>query len=86
MKRTEWTQEQVADALEKVANMVWHSLQEKGKGAFASRHEALGIIQEEMTELEGAVTSYNAGAVEDEFVDLAVAAILSVASRTHFDW
>ena len=63
-------------------------LNEKGTGIIISRHEMLGLIEEEMHELREAVRSGSLEifsherllSVEDELIDIAVAAIVSLAS------
>jgi hypothetical protein len=63
-------------------------LEEKGFGTFSSRHEILGVIDEEILELNEAVRSKNLDAVRSEMLDIAVGCIFGVAcidSET-LDW
>ena len=60
-------------------------LSKKGPGAFIGPHETYGIIAEEVHELLHAIQENDSGesglaAIEDELLDIAVAAILAVAS------
>jgi len=55
-------------------------LGEKGAGILISRHEMLGVVEEEYHELVHAVESGSTTAVIDELVDIAVACIVSLAS------
>jgi hypothetical protein len=58
-----------------------YRLNQKGHGTFASNHEILGIIQEELTEYEAAIHT-NACNEEKikELEDIAVAALFGIAS------
>jgi hypothetical protein len=49
----------------------------KGRGAFISSHEALGVITEEYLELVMAVRENNTKHIREELMDLAVAAIFA---------
>jgi hypothetical protein len=63
-------------------------LKQKGPGCFVSSHEALGIITEEYHELIEAVQANDPDAVDEEMVDIAVAAMLAIMSRMSggMDW
>ena len=52
---------------------------EKGTGAFVSRHEILGALTEEYNELIDAVHRGSIGDVERELADLAVGALFGIA-------
>lgn len=54
-------------------------LNEKGDGAFASRHEILGTITEEYTELIEAVQEGSLQDVENELIDITVAGLFGIA-------
>jgi NTP pyrophosphatase (non-canonical NTP hydrolase) len=58
-----------------------------GTGAYASPHEALGIITEEMWELVEAVKLNDRSATRGELLDVAVAALVAVMSQdAHVEW
>jgi len=65
-----------------------YRLQEKGIGSFASRHEILGILEEEMHELNDAIKSGNISDVKQELLDIAVGALFAVAciNENTLDW
>ena len=52
---------------------------EKGAGAFVSRHEILGVLTEEYDELIDAVHRGNIEDIEEELADLAVGALFGWA-------
>ena len=55
-------------------------IEKKGSGAFASMHECLGALTEEMHEFEHAVHDNDETQAARELIDLAVEAIWGVAS------
>lgn len=71
--------EQIKDAIDDMRQVMQRRLEEKGRGAFLSRHEILGIIEEEYSELVGAVTEPDMAPVVDELLDVAVACLFGVA-------
>lgn len=57
----------------------------KGDRAFVNAHESLGIVIEEVREFEEAVRSGNLVEIHDEALDVAIAALWTVASLlTHW--
>jgi len=69
----------------KASEGVKHKLQyrrgQKGNGTYASIHEALGILQEEMTEFENEVHAKTSRKNQvEELKDIAVGAIWAIAS------
>lgn len=61
---------------------------QKGMGTFASGHEALGVIIEEVREFQAEVEVRNQSAQIEELIDIAVGciwAIASISSGGH-DW
>jgi len=86
MERPQLTTEKIAEAHIAIKELVLARLMQKGRGAFASRHETLGIIQEEMHELVEAVRDGDLAAVRDELLDVAVAALIGLASADDFEW
>ena len=88
MKRSKITQEQVDEAMEKLKAKLQFRLEEKGYGTFASKHEILGIINEEHHELIEAVKSEPIENVREELLDIAVGAVFGVAciDTKNIDW
>jgi len=86
--RPQVTEEEVTEAVELIVAMLDYRLGEKGRGAYASRHECLGIIEEEIHELREAVRSGKITDVASELIDIGVAAIFGVASihAEKVDW
>lgn len=61
-------------------NKILQRLAEKGNGTFSSRHEILGVLQEEFTELEDAVRDGElTSEVRHEIMDIAVGAVFAIA-------
>jgi uncharacterized protein YabN with tetrapyrrole methylase and pyrophosphatase domain len=54
---------------------LYRRLAEKGFGSFASSHEILGVLTEEMNELESAVHNNNQEQIEKELMDIVIGAI-----------
>ena len=79
--RTQITQRQIDSALIILKKKVKSRLDEKGYGTFASRHEILGILQEEYKELVDAIHSDKTYGheVASELLDIAVGAIFGYA-------
>ena len=62
-------------------------LRQKGPGISVTTHEILGIVTEEVRELEAAVHAGDPDKVHAELVDLAVACALGIASiQTGVEW
>lgn len=80
MKRDMVSQERVEKALEKFRQHFNKRLKKKGYGAYASSHEAYGIIAEEMHELMVELHGNNKTKFVDEALDIAVACIWAAAS------
>ena len=70
----------ITRALKVVSTKITYRLDQKGTLAFNSRHEILGVIQEEYSELVDAVHTGNNGNVSDELLDIAVACIIGMIS------
>ena len=66
-----------------VAVVAWlkYQIQQKGDGAYASPHEALGVIQEEFDEFKVACHNNDPHEFVKEAIDIAVGAIWAVASN-----
>jgi len=86
--RFQLTDDHVDTALRDTINLLSQRLDQKGRGIFVSSHETLGIIAEEVGELEESVRTNNPDKQKHELMDIAVAAILGVASRLtgKMDW
>ncbi len=86
--RTELSEEQIERAVSNVSDKLEYRLAEKGRQSFASCHESYGIISEEMNELLRAIESGDFGDINEEFIDVAVAAIMGYACHTFMtsDW
>ena len=69
-----------------VAGKLWTRLEQKGPAKFISRHEAFGVLMEEVHELEHAVEEAGLEGFHDELMDIAVAAILGLVSLGSFEW
>ncbi|KKN98437.1 hypothetical protein LCGC14_0145320 [marine sediment metagenome] len=74
------TYEDQGDA-ERFVNEILHKAKMKhGRGAFINKHEALGILIEEIYELVKAVHSNDEEKVKHELADVALTAIWAIAS------
>tara|TARA_R110000824_G_scaffold63333_5_gene166676 strand:+ start:441 stop:716 length:276 start_codon:yes stop_codon:yes gene_type:complete len=72
--------ETVANIMKQFHNRLEMVLKKRGYGGFASRHEILGILDEEKLEFTEAVHSEGIGRVKSELLDIAVADIWGAAS------
>ncbi|MCK5612597.1 hypothetical protein KAR91_62575 [Candidatus Pacearchaeota archaeon] len=79
---------QVGDAVKLTSSELIRCLDEKGYGAWLSRHEIFGVVDEEYIELGEAVHSETKERVKQELLDLAVACIFGVAciDAETLDW
>ncbi len=66
---------EVAVGVEELINALEARLQEKGNLVFDSPHEILGVVTEEYHELVEAVRQGAAKRIDDELLDVAVAAV-----------
>jgi NTP pyrophosphatase (non-canonical NTP hydrolase) len=73
--RVQVEEEHIRQGLKFLTQKLRYRLEEKGKGTFSSRHEILGVLEEEMYELRRAVCGENNIRVADELLDVAVAAV-----------
>lgn len=83
----------ITDAdLERVIQVVVRKLEfrmkEKGRGAFVSSHEIMGIVSEEYDEMKEAVQENDHNKLFDELADIAVASLKGMASMqvAKLDW
>lgn len=73
----------VSDGIHAIANKLQYRLSTKGRGAYASRHEILGILEEEFLEAKEAVRDNSAGGFshyQEELLDIAVGALFGYIS------
>jgi hypothetical protein len=80
MERDRITQEGWERALSEVRSELDRRVAEKGDGAFASLHEAWGVIDEEIREFKDGVQAKDRLNAHAELLDIAVAAIVGIAS------
>ena len=80
-QRHQLTQPDFADAMIELDEKLQYRMKQKGMGTYASIHEALGVLQEEMTEFETEVhAKRDRNAQVEELKDIAVGAIWAIAS------
>ena len=83
MKRPTITEENINKALELFKKELFRRLEQKGYGSFASTHEIMGIIDEEVIEMKDAVRENGKMDLqiifENELLDIAVGCIFGVA-------
>lgn len=79
--RKELTHPDFVNALEEVDEKLSRRMLQKGMGTYASIHEILGILQEEVTEYQDEVhAKKDREAQVQELIDIAVGAIWGIAS------
>lgn len=79
--RKELTHSDFVNALEEVDEKLSRRMLQKGMGTYASIHEILGIVQEEVTEYQEEVHAKNDREAQvQELIDIAVGAIWGIAS------
>lgn len=80
MSRPPVTTSQIDQALERVKERALANMAKHGAGAYASRHEAYGVLAEEMLELLVAIQNTHYPHYIEELLDIAAAAVFAVAS------
>ena len=80
MERPQVNDASLLQAIENLTVGMGQRIEEKGRGAFTSNHEMLGIIAEEYHELIEAVRQNDPVDVANELSDIAVACLFSLAS------
>ena len=78
--RAQLTDAHIDLAHEEVQAMLYKRLRQKGRGILVSSHEIAGVVEEERREMWAAVEANDAERLEDELVDIAVAALVGLAS------
>ncbi len=88
MSRKQITEQELDNAIFNIRFKLFKRLEEKGYGAFVSRHEVLGVITEEYTELIEAVEGKSLDEVKSEIVDIVVGGIFALAciDSNTLDW
>ena len=86
--RQQITPEQVSNAVGLIGSRIFERLEEKGYGAWLSRHEILGFLTEEYHEAIEAVHSKPTEDLTAELVDIAVGCIFGIAciEAKALDW
>ena len=88
-ERKQVKKEDVDKAFQDLRNKLDYRLVEKSNLSFGSRHEILGVLQEEMHELVEAVCEHdNREEICNELLDIAVGALFGYIchSRHYTDW
>lgn len=88
MKRPPVEEYDIDKTIDEIKNRLYVRLGQKGDGILASSHEVLGVISEEFDEYKGSVHDNDATAQHEELMDIAVAAVMGMASMKSgkMDW
>ena len=78
--RPQLTLDELDKAVVRIQEKMLFRVNQKGMGAYSSRHEVLGIVKEEFKELVDAVHTESNERVSEELLDLAVGCVLGMAS------
>lgn len=86
--RKQITEQQVGEATSLVRDWLFRRLNDKGFGAWLSRHEILGFLTEEYSEAVEAVHSKSTHDLKTELIDMAVGCIFGIAciDANALDW
>lgn len=86
--RPQITPEEINRGITALSVKLAKRLNEKGMGAFVSRHEILGVLVEEMSELTETVQCGTTNDVGDELLDVAVGAVFGFVciNACKVDW
>lgn len=79
MERDVVSTESIENAISIVMKELALQLNIKGDGSFVSSHEIDGVLDEEVHEFKKEVHANNINGIENELVDIAVAAIFGIA-------
>lgn len=77
--RPKVTDEELNTVIKDVQRKLAQTLNEKGSGAFSSRHEILGVIREEFREFEEAIHSGHPDQIMGELMDMVAPCIFAIA-------
>ncbi len=81
MNRKEITKEQALEACCMLNKKLLYRMNQKGRGSYASSHEILGLLYQELGEYEHAIHERKSDEDKiEELLDVAVAAVFGVAS------
>jgi len=86
MKREQVSEGEIIEAFKALEAKLDLRLIQKSSQTFVSRHEILGMITEEYTELIEAVHGGDRIRIREELLDVAVGAVFSIACLKHLDW
>lgn len=79
--REKITEETVVAAFDKVVDKLIEKIEEKGDLSFSSRHEILGVVQEEFDEFKQTVHDNSIQETsESELIDIVIAAVWGMCS------
>lgn len=82
MRRPPVSPPQIDEILDELRRRILSLMEgRKGNGAFLSMHECMGALDEEVRELKDAVHEGSVVGFDEEMLDVAVAAVFSVASQ-----
>ena len=85
MQRSQITDEEVENAIRVFRDKLQKVRSIKGNDSWASTHEILGLLMEEVREVEDEVRTGNKVAMVDELLDVAIIAVYGVACLTSKD-
>ena len=88
MKRPPVEEYDIDKTIDEIKNRLYVRLGQKGDGILASSHEVLSVISEEFDEYKWSVHDNDATAQHEELMDIAVAAVMGMASMKSgkMDW
>jgi hypothetical protein len=88
LNRPKFKSEDIQKCVEDLIDKIDFRLKQKGDGIFVSSHEVLGAVTEEYVEYEREVETNSHERQRKELLDIAVAAILGMASidSGEMDW
>jgi hypothetical protein len=80
MERRIVTDEVLEQVLKILIQRIGERIEKHGRGAFASGHEGLGVLEEERWELVEALKANDPNRIAEEWIDCATTCVLAVAS------
>lgn len=86
MPRVNITDTEVIDAVKVIQHHILEQRRRRGDHNFATSHEVLGLLHEEMIELTDAIRFNHHATIKEELIDVAVVATYGYASAKHFEW
>ena len=86
--RKQITQSQIEKAIDETKKKLFERLEEKGYGAWLSRHEISGFLTEEYHEVIESIHKENLDNVKEELKDVAVGCLFAIAciDAEGLDW